>query len=83
MVEAILLEPEPLTLKLTIAALWKKEQIDLAELARLRWVEKWKYERLSEHFDIGRSTVRDYIRAIKSYPLLAGLKAKPPAVRGN
>jgi len=27
------------------------------ELARLRWVEKWRYERLAEHFEIGRTSV--------------------------
>ncbi|PWU12531.1 MAG: hypothetical protein C5B49_16175 [Bdellovibrio sp.] len=63
-----LFEPEPLTSKATIAALWKKEQIDLAELARLRWVEKWRHERLAKHFGITRSTVRDWIRKINANP---------------
>ena len=68
---------------MTIAALWKKEQIDLAELARLRWVEKWKYERLAEHFGIGRTTVRDFIRQIKTNPAIGGLSAPPPVIRGG
>jgi DNA-binding transcriptional regulator LsrR (DeoR family) len=46
----------------TIAALWKKEQIDLAELARLRWVEKWKYERLAAHFGVGRTKIKEMTR---------------------
>jgi len=37
--------------------LWKRKQLDLVELARLRWVEKWRYERLAEHFEIGRTSV--------------------------
>ena len=78
-----LLESEPLTSKVTITALWKKEQLDLAELARLRWVEKWKYERLAEYFGVGRTTVRDHIRAIKAKPGLAGLHSKPPVFRGG
>jgi len=77
-----LCEPEPLTSKVVIAALWKKEQIDLAELARLRWVEKWRYERLAEHFGIGRTTVRHFLREIKDNPKIAGLAQRPAAIRG-
>lgn len=68
---------------MVIAVLWKKEQIDLAELARLRWVEKWKRQRLAEHFGIGRTTVRDWLRRIKDKPSLAGLDSKPPTIRGR
>ena len=68
---------------MVIAALWKKEQIDLAELARLRWVEKWRYERLAVHFDLGRTTIRDWIRRIKADPGLAGLSGSPRAIRGS
>ena len=57
-----LCEPEPLTSKVTIAALWKKEQIDLAELARLRWVEKWKIERIASHAGIGTTSVKRSLR---------------------
>lgn len=77
-----LCEPEPLTSKVTIAALWKKEQLDLAELARLRWVEKWRYERMAEHFGVSRSMVRDAIRGIKADPRSAGLRIAPGTVRG-
>lgn len=78
-----LCEPEPLTVRVVIAASWRKEQIDLVELARLRWVEKWRYERLAEHFGIGRTTVRNFIRDIKAKPSLGGLKARPVTIRGN
>jgi len=71
------------TSKVVIAALWKREQIDLAELARLRWVERWKYERLANHFGIGRTTVRDLIRQIKATPSLSGLSAKPTVIRSG
>lgn len=60
-----------------------KEQIDLVELARLRWVEKWKYERLAEHFGVGRTTVRNWVRRIKATPSLGGLSCKPPVIRGG
>lgn len=64
-------------------ASWRKEQIDLVELARLRWVEKWRYERLAAYFGIGRTTVRDFIRQIKANPSLGGLKTMPAAIRGS
>lgn len=67
---------------MSIAALWKREQLDLAELARLRWVEKWRYERLAGHFGVSRSTVRDAIRGIKANPRAAGIRCIPGAVRG-
>jgi hypothetical protein len=63
--------------------LWKKEQIDLAELVRLRWVEKWRYERLAERFGVGRTTVRDLIRQIKASPALGGYSVPPPVIRGR
>lgn len=70
-------------MKTVIAASWRKEQIDLAELARLRWVEKWKYKRLAEHFGVGGNAVRDCVRRIKAQPALGGLSAKPPVIRGR
>ncbi len=60
-----LCEPEPLTSKVTIAAMWKKEQIDLAELARLRWVEKWNIERIASHLGIGTTTLKLRLREIR------------------
>lgn len=74
---------EPLTSKVIIKALWKKEQIDLAELARLRWVEKWRYERLADHFGVGRTTVRRFLGQIKDNPKIAALAQRPPAIRGS
>ena len=68
---------------MTIAALWKREQLDPVELARLRWVEKWRYERLAEHFGVSRSMVRDAIGGIKANPTVAGLSAPPPVIRGG
>jgi hypothetical protein len=62
--------------------LWKREQLDLVELARLRWVERWRYERLAEYFDVSRSMVRDTIRRIKADPKAAGLRVAPGSVRG-
>jgi hypothetical protein len=62
--EPNLCEPEPVTSKVTVAALWKREEIDPADLARLRWVENWPSRRLAEHFGVGRSTVKDLLRKI-------------------
>ena len=57
-----IVEPEPLTLKVEIAVLWKKEQLDLAELARLRWVEKWTRMQIADHFGLSRTTVCNWLR---------------------
>jgi hypothetical protein len=78
-----LCEPEPLTSKVVIAALWKKEQIDLAELARLRWVEKWSNQRLADYFGMSPTTAKGLLRRIKANPGLAGLREPPPVIRGR
>jgi hypothetical protein len=79
----IVAETELLTSKVVITVLWRKEQVDLAELARLRWIEKWKRQRLADHFGIGHRTVRSYLRRINADPSLAGLKVKPHKIRGR
>jgi len=37
---------------------WEREYLDLTELARLRWVEEWKIERLVDYFGVSRTAVK-------------------------
>lgn len=60
-----------------------KEKLDLVELARLRWVEKWTIERLARHFDAGTTTIKERISKIRHSPHLAGLEDQPPNMRGR
>jgi hypothetical protein len=53
--------------------LWKKEQTDLAGLARLRWVEKWRYERLADHFGVGRMSIWSFLGQVRYNPKNAAL----------
>ncbi|HYY30860.1 MAG TPA: hypothetical protein VE860_23180 [Chthoniobacterales bacterium] len=49
---------------MTIAVLWKREQINLAELAALRWGKKWSTRRLAEHFGVGTTTLKASLKHI-------------------
>ncbi len=61
-----LLEPEPITSKVEIAVSWKKEQVDLARLAHLRWIDKWSYEQIAVELGIGRTKVIAELRKARS-----------------
>ncbi len=56
-------------------ATWERIYLDLTELARLRWIENWKIEKLADHFEVSRTAVKERLRAIKSNPKCAGLAA--------
>ncbi len=56
---------------------WERECLDLTELARLRWIEKWKVSQLADYFEISRTAVKERLRAIKSNPKRAGLNFMP------
>ena len=60
------LEPEPITSKIEITVTWKKEQIDAAELARLRWVEKLGYKRIAARLGVSRSGVIHRLRKMEA-----------------
>ena len=60
-----------------------KEKLDLAELARLRWVEKWTIERLAGHFGLGTTAVKGWLSKVKEKPRLAGLAKRPSNIRGR
>ena len=42
----------------------KKEFLDLTELARLRWIEKWPIERLAQNFSLGETCVKERLRMV-------------------
>jgi len=63
--EPNLLEPEPLTSKVEIKVSWKKEQVDLVRLAKLRWVDKLRYEQIGAEMGIGRTKVIAELRKLK------------------
>jgi len=39
--------------------------INLSELAKLRQIEKWKIESLAAHFEVGTTTLKRKLRALK------------------
>lgn len=64
---------------------WERECIDLAELARLRWIERWRIERIAAHLNVGTTSVKRGLRAIEADPELAKIdfghrKKRPWAV---
>jgi hypothetical protein len=44
---------------------WKRPQIDLSELARLRWIENWPRERLARHFSKSENAIQCYFQELK------------------
>jgi hypothetical protein len=63
------------TISKTYKTTWERIYLDLAELARLRWVENWKIEKLAAYFEVSRMAVKERLRTIKSNPKRAGLTA--------
>ena len=44
---------------------WEREYLDLTELARLRWIEHWKIERLADYFAVSPSAIKDRLVLLK------------------
>lgn len=61
--DALLVEPSVVVRE--YQAQWKRPAIDVAELARLRHVEKWTVEKIALHFKVGVATVWRKLAAIK------------------
>jgi Arc/MetJ-type ribon-helix-helix transcriptional regulator len=55
----------------------------LSELARLRWIEHWKIERLADYFAVSPTAVKERLRTIKSNPLRYRLFQKPNSFRAK
>jgi hypothetical protein len=58
---AKILESSGLSISRAYTAVWKKDAIDLTELAHKRWINKWTMDRLAAHFDCGRTAVVRHI----------------------
>ncbi len=43
-----------------IAVERNKVQINLPELARLRWVEHWSYEKLADYFGLSEVSIKEH-----------------------
>ncbi len=62
---------------------WEREYLDLTELARLRWIENWKIERLADFYGISMTAIKERLRAIKRNPQRVGLKIPDGVFRGS
>lgn len=67
---ANLLELSGLSMALAYTITWKADGIDLTELARKRWVDKWSMAKIARHFGIGRTATIRWIGKIRSNPAL-------------
>ena len=64
------------TISMAYKIAWERIYLDLTELARLRWIENWKIEKLAVHFEVSRTALKERLRAIKSNPKRAGINVK-------
>lgn len=60
-----LVEPQALTVSIGRKVVWRKDKVDLIELAKLRWVDKWTIERLASHFGLGTTSIKMNLRLLK------------------
>ena len=44
---------------------WKRPELDLKELAKLRWVHKWSVKRLAAHFDRRPETIQGHLCRVR------------------
>lgn len=81
--QAKILETRVLTVSTAHPVEWKKYSLNLNELARLRWVEGWKIERLSVHFELSRTAIKDRLRGIESDPKQVTVSIPDNIIRGR
>jgi hypothetical protein len=65
-------EPDRLAVSINYKVTWERNNINLAELARLRWVERWQIARIADHFEVCGSAVSQALRRIEAKPALVG-----------
>jgi len=49
-----------------VAAQWFRPEIDLDELAKLRWGERWTRKMLADHFQRPRATIIRRLKELES-----------------
>ena len=76
-----LVEPGHPTLNSFKAVSWAKETLDLTELARLRWVERWSIKQLAAHLEVSSTAIKERLRRIRKNPRRGGLASCPPNIR--
>ncbi len=47
---------------------WRRQVVDLTELAKRRWIDKIKIDELAQEFGLGTTQIKLYIRRIKGNP---------------
>lgn len=60
------LEPKTLTVRRFYPIQWKRDKVNLTELANLRWIEKWRIERIAAHLGLGTTKVKRELAGIRS-----------------
>ena len=63
----ILGKQQPRTVACYIAVERNKVQINLPELARLRWIERWSYEKLAGYFNLSEASIKRRLQRVRLY----------------
>ena len=72
-----MVEPSPLIIEDIYPIQWRRPNIDLTELARLRWIKRWSVARLGQHFNRSPETIQMHICRFRAKGLEGlNLKAK-------
>ncbi len=56
---------EPLVLDTTYPIQWHEQRVDLAELAKLRYLEGWSRQRLASHYGRTLHAITNYCQTIR------------------
>jgi len=56
---------EPLVFDLSYQIQWVESRVDLAELAKLRWIEGWNHQKLSLHYNRTLNAINNYCQNIR------------------
>ena len=68
---------EPLGWVQTYPIQWRDPRIDLAELAKLRWIDGWSRQELADHYQKSLFAITNYSQAIRKKDFnLEGLTAE-------
>ena len=51
----------------TYPAQWKKDTVDIAELARKRFIDKWSYRKLARYFKRSEDAIGWQIKKLRNY----------------
>ncbi len=60
-----IIEPQALTAPIGRKVVWRKQKVDPAELAKLRWVGKMTVEGLMSHFGKSKTGIKKALRQLK------------------